>query len=76
MEQLIYKIAGKKYMLFEVPIVGSAGAKKFEQRMKRHKGICQGVKEMKRETFWTSASIIVKALIPEENIIAFNEDED
>jgi hypothetical protein len=74
MEQLIYEINGQKYILVEV-LLTTNNQKKIEARAKRHNCIEQGVKEVKQGGIFSPPYAIVRLLVPEKNIIAFNNDD-
>lgn len=73
MDKLIYEIAGKKYLLFSIPVTSNEAAQKAQNHVKRYGGITQGVTELKRGWFGGSATLNV--LIPEEKAIQFSNDE-
>lgn len=75
MEQLVYEINNKKYLLFEMPIVSKSQWAKKDKLIKDCKGIIQGVKEIKIGGLFSSSYMIVKVLIPEEFIETFSNDE-
>ena len=75
MEQLVYEINNKKYLLFEMPIVSKRQGAKKDQLIKDCKGIIQGVKEIKIGGLFSSSYMIVKVLIPEEFIETFSNAE-
>lgn len=72
MEQLIYEIAGRKYLLVEVPIAEGKGSK-MDKMMVKYECIHQGIKEIKR-SFWSNGYVISKWLVPESNLMAFNKE--
>ena len=74
MENITCELNGIKYLLVEVPITES-NAKKIESRCKRHECIMQGVSKIDRGGFFSSAYMIVKILVPEKNVIAWNNDD-
>ena len=74
MEQLIYELNGRKYLLVEIPVTES-NSKKVEAKCKRHNGIYQGVKEISRGGWFSNAYFVIKILIPESQIEAFNADD-
>lgn len=71
MEQLIYEINHKKYPLVEIPVTNSV-KDKFEAETKKYKCIVQGVKEINRGGWFDTPFVIVRVLVPEENIELFN----
>lgn len=74
MDQLIYEIAGTKYLLFNIPITGNTDQKKIQSAVKKHNGIMQGVGEIKRG-FFMGGYAVLNILIPEQNVLAFNSEE-
>lgn len=72
MEQLIYEIAGRRYLLVEVPITEGKGSK-MDKMMVKYECIHQGIKEIKR-SFWANGYVISKWLVPEGNLLAFNKE--
>lgn len=75
MEQIIYELNSKKYLLVEIPIIINSTVKKEEAKYKKYGGIYQGVKEINRGGFFTNAYAVVKVLIPEINIEAWNAED-
>ena len=71
MKDLIYEINGKKYMLFCVPAT-LKNATKIELNIERYGCINQGLKEFKTGFFMPTVTIW-NILVPEENVIAWNE---
>ena len=74
MEQLIYEINNKKYLLFEMLMTRSQEAKK-EKLIKDCEGIIQGLKEIKVGGLFSPTYVVIKVLIPEEFIKAFSNAE-
>ena len=71
MEQLIYELNGKKYLLVEIPVT-EKNSKEIDAKYKRYNGIYQGVKEFNKGGWFSDAYCIIKVLIPESQIEAFN----
>lgn len=71
MEQLIYEIAGVKYLLIERQMT-DANKSKLESAAKQHNCIWQGVKELKQNGFLSHGYAIIKLLVPDNEVIAFN----
>jgi len=74
MEQLIYELNGKKYLLVEIPVTESNN-KKMDAKCKRYNGIFQGIKEVNKGGWFSSGYVIMKMLIPESQIEAFNAED-
>ena len=73
MEQLLYEINGIKYVLME-DFITTNNSEEIKAKIKKHEGIQQGVKEISRGGFFSSPYLVIKVLIPEKNIIAWNND--
>ena len=73
-EQILYEIYGTKYVLIEMGAITARDTDKASKLLKKHDGIWQGIKEINRGGLFSSSVVIVKVLIPERNIIAFNEE--
>lgn len=72
MEQFIYELNGRKYLLVEIPIIESK-KDQTEAKLKKFECIYQGIKEINRGGFFSNAYMIIKVLVPEENVQAFND---
>lgn len=70
-KQITCELNGKKYLLFEVPVI-QKNSSATERMIKKHKGILQGAKV--HSSFWGASYVICKVLIPEENAEAFSND--
>lgn len=73
-EQLIYEIAGKKYVMVDVPFVEGSGGKA-EKIIKKHGLLYQGIKKIDRGGWWSSTVVIASCLCPEENFLSFSNDD-
>ena len=67
------ELNGIKYLLVE-EVLTVKNNKSLEEKRRKHNGIYQGVKEISKSGFLKSGFIIVKVLIPEENIVEYNLD--
>lgn len=65
-EQLIYEIAGEKYILIELPFTEGQG-KRADELVKKYGLVYQGIKEINRGGFWDKAIIIQRFFLPEKN---------
>ena len=63
-----------KYLLFDVLVTNSTHSKKVENKCKKYEAIFQGVKEINRGGFLSSGYMILKVLVPEKNVIAWNNE--
>jgi hypothetical protein len=74
MEQIIYELNGKKYLLVEV-VKYPATQDKIKAICYKYNCIYQGVKEINRGWLFSTAYAVEKYLVPEEHIEAFNREE-
>jgi hypothetical protein len=74
MEQLIYELNGKKYLLVEI-LITEDNHKKIDAICKQCNGIYQGIKEINRGGWFSSAYCVMKFLIPEDQIETFNAED-
>ena len=73
-EQLIYEIAGKRYILIEVPFSDKL-LKKRDEMIKKFGLISQGIKEINRGGFFDNPFIIERLFLPEKNFMMWAETE-
>ena len=71
MEQILYEIAGIKYLLVERQYT-EENKNNLNKIAKQHNCIWQGVKEIKQDGFFSKGYAIVKILVPEDQVVAFN----
>jgi hypothetical protein len=74
MENITCELNGIKYLLVETPIVQSS-VDELKGKCKKHGAIYQGVSKIDRGGFFSSPYMIVKILVPEKNVIAWNNDD-
>lgn len=74
MENITCELNGIKYLLVEC-LVTKQNAKRIERRFKRHECIVQGVGKIDRGGLFSSMYMVIKILVPEKNVVAFNNDE-
>lgn len=74
MENITCELNGIKYLMVEYPIT-SSNKYKIEARCKRHGVIMQGISKIDRGGFFSDGFVIIKLLVPEKNIIAWNDDD-
>lgn len=72
MGQLIYELNGVKYLLVELQLRDS-NKEEMAKITKDFSCIFQGIKEIKQSGLLTNGYAIVKYLVPESNVIAFNK---
>ncbi len=68
----MYEIAGKRYLLFKVPVT-EKNSNRVERLIKKFDCINQGIEEIDRGGFWGNMIVIFNILVPEENVIKFNK---
>lgn len=71
MEKLTCELNGIKYLLVKYPIF-KANKDKAEKTFKKFECITQGVEEIKIGGLFSSSYMIVNILVPEKNVIEFN----
>lgn len=71
-EQLIYEIAGEKYILIDIPII-EGHSKKADELIKKYGLVYQGVKEINRGGFWSKAFTVQRFFLPEKNFDKWKE---
>jgi hypothetical protein len=74
MENITVELNGIKYLLVEI-LTTSRNSNKLTDKCKKYECIYQGVKDVNTGGFWGSPHAIVKILVPEKNIIMFNNED-
>jgi hypothetical protein len=69
-DKLVHTLNGINYLLFEVEL-SIASARKYDTKIKKHNGIVQSLTQKK--SFWNGLTAVVKFLIPEDQVLAFND---
>ena len=69
-DKLVHTLNGVNYLLFEVEL-NEAAAKKYDAKIKKHQGIIQSL--TRKNSFWNGFTAVVKFLIPEDQVMAFND---
>lgn len=72
--EIIVELNGKRYLLVE-DIAMRSNEARLKAKYKKYGCIYQGVKEINRGGFFSNPYVVAKILVPEENVIAFNNDE-
>ena len=67
------ELNGIKYLIVE-ELATSKNEKRLTAKAKKHEAIYQGIKEINTGGFWGSAYGVIKILVPEKNIVAYNND--
>jgi hypothetical protein len=70
MEQILYTIEGKNYLLVELQVTNNNKAQ-FERAVQFCNCIFQGIKEYKAGGLFSNAYAIVKVLVPTDQIKVF-----
>lgn len=73
-QQLIHELNGKKYLLVEIPVTQKQSSL-LESKLKKFNCIYQGVKEINRGGLFSNPFMVIKVLVPEENVQAFNDED-
>lgn len=68
--KLVHTLNGVNYLLFEIELNKSA-ASKYDAKIKKHQGIIQSV--VRKNNFWNGFTAVVKFLIPEDQVMKFND---
>ncbi len=74
MENILYEINGIKYVLVE-QLLMERNQEKVNKILKKHECVLQGIKEINRGGWFENAYMVFKILVPEKNLIAFNNEE-
>lgn len=69
------ELNGIKYLVVEILVTTKTNENKITEKLKRHGAIYQGIKEINTGGFCSNAHGVFRILVPEENIIDFNNDE-
>jgi len=69
------ELNGIKYLIVE-ELATTRNQEKLTAKAKRHQAIYQGVKQINTGGFWGSPYGIIKILVPEKSIVAYNNDDD
>lgn len=73
MENITFELNGIKYVMIEVFIIENNGSK-IERRCNRHECIVQGIVEINNGGWNSRPYAIVKILVPEQNLMAWEND--
>lgn len=71
--EILYEINGIKYVLIEIMFT-SKNVKRATELCEKYDAIYQGVSKIDRGGLFSNAYAVIKVLVPEQNIIAFNKD--
>ncbi len=69
--EVTVELNGIKYLIVE-ELATRINQKFLEEKIKAHEAIYQGIKEINQGGFWSGAYAVVKVLVPEKNIIEYN----
>lgn len=70
---ILHQINGKNYVLISDYVRSEKGLIECQQRIKKYKCIFQGLQNA-TSGFWADKSCYINILVPEENIMAFNNE--
>lgn len=73
MESITCELNGIKYLLIECLVMDS-NQEQFNARAKKYDCIIQGFSKLVTGGFFTSSYMVIKLLVPESNIIAYNNE--
>lgn len=71
MEAITVELLGTKYLIVELPIT-SRNTDEVMAKCKRHNAIYQGVKEINKGGLFSNTYMVIRVLVPESSVIAFN----
>ena len=75
MEDIIVTLNNQRYLRIEIPmLLDSAMSKRIQLLGERHEAIYQGFSLLSKGGFFAPDMYVCKILVPEKNIIAFNND--
>lgn len=74
MEQIIYNLNGINYLLIE-ELITPNNKRKMQIKFKAYDCIYQGIKEISKDSWFRSDYAIIKILVPEKNIVLYNNDD-
>lgn len=72
MDNLIYEIAGIRYLLFAIPVT-EKNKDRLDTEVDKYDGIIQGVREWKQGGIFTNPVLILNILIPENGAVEFSK---
>lgn len=72
-EQVIYTILGENYVMVE-ELITTRTLTKYKTKIKSNQCIEQGIKEFNRGGWFGDPLVIVKVLVPEKNILKYNNE--
>lgn len=73
--QILHTINGINYVLIDVPVVDSKHLPQIRAIMKKYKCINQSIKRVERGGLFNDPFVIMTILVPEKNIMDFNDEE-
>ncbi len=65
---------GIRYLIVE-ELFTTRNQERLTEKAKRHGAIYQGIKELNTGGFWGSPTAVIKILVPEKQIVAYNNDD-
>lgn len=73
-QEITCELNGVKYLLVDVFIKDKNDKDDITKKCKKYGAVYQGVKELKQGGFFSSGYAILKVLVPEKNVIAWNDE--
>ena len=70
-QQILHEILGVKYVLVSCPVI-NGDAKRFDAAIAKFKCIFQGIEKV-HQSFWATSYVLVKVLVPEQEIFEFQK---
>ena len=72
--ELTTELNGVKYLIVE-EVATTENGKKLIAKAEKYQAIYQGVKELNNGGFWGDPYLIVRVLVPEKNVLAYNNED-
>jgi hypothetical protein len=67
------ELNGIKYLVVE-ELATTRNQEEITAKVKKHEAIYQGIKQLNTGGFWGSSYGVIKILVPEKNIVAYNNE--
>lgn len=72
--EITCELNGTKYLMFKVPVTSNDNMAKLVQKCKKYSAIMQAGEKV-NGGWWSSDYAIVSVLVPEQNVLAFNNED-
>ena len=73
--EITTELNGIKYLIVE-ELATRENEKKLVAKAKKYGAIYQGIKELNKGGFWSDTYAVIKVLVPEKSVVAYNNEED